>query len=45
VRRLVRKVLPLYPPETGDPERVLALSGEHDVPATLLADARAVLGA
>jgi hypothetical protein len=45
VRRLVQEVLPLYSPEAGDPERVLALSDEHDVPAALLADARAVLGA
>jgi UDP-N-acetyl-alpha-D-muramoyl-L-alanyl-L-glutamate epimerase len=45
VRRLVEEVLPLYPPDAGDPERVLALSDEHDVPAALLADARAVLGA
>jgi hypothetical protein len=45
VRRLVQEVLPLYPPEVGDPERVLALSDEHDVPAVLLADVRAVLGA
>jgi UDP-N-acetyl-alpha-D-muramoyl-L-alanyl-L-glutamate epimerase len=45
VRRLVEEVLSLYPREVGDPERVLALSDEHDVPAALLADARAVLGA
>jgi hypothetical protein len=45
VRRLVQEVLALYPPDVGDPERVLALSDEHDVPAALLADARAVLGA
>jgi hypothetical protein len=45
VRRLVQEVLALYPPDAGDPERVLALSDEHDVPAALLADARAVLGA
>jgi hypothetical protein len=43
--RLVAEVLPLYPPEVGDPERVLALSDEHAVPAALLADVRAVLGA
>jgi hypothetical protein len=41
----VQEVLALYPPDVGDPERVLALSDEHDVPAALLADARAVLGA
>jgi hypothetical protein len=45
VRRLAQEVLALYPPDAGDPERVLALSDEHDVPAALLADARAVLGA
>jgi hypothetical protein len=45
VRRLVGEVLALYPLAAGDPERVLALSDEHDVPAALLADARAVLGA
>jgi UDP-N-acetyl-alpha-D-muramoyl-L-alanyl-L-glutamate epimerase len=45
VRRLVEEVLPLYPADVGSPERVLALSDEHDVPAALLADARAVLGA
>lgn len=45
VMRLVQEVLALYPPDAGDPERVLALSEEHDVPAALLADARAVLGA
>jgi UDP-N-acetyl-alpha-D-muramoyl-L-alanyl-L-glutamate epimerase len=45
VRRLVEEVLPLYPANVGDPERVLALGDEHDVPAALLADASAVLGA
>jgi hypothetical protein len=45
VRRLVDEVLPLYPADAGDPQRVLALSDEHDVPVALLADARAVLGA
>jgi len=45
VLRLVEEVLPLYPAGAGDPQRVLALSDEHDVPAVLLADVRAVLGA
>jgi hypothetical protein len=45
VRRLAQEVLPLYPADVGSPEEVLALSDEHDVPAALLADARAVLGA
>jgi UDP-N-acetyl-alpha-D-muramoyl-L-alanyl-L-glutamate epimerase len=43
--RLIAEVLPRHPPGAGDPDRVLALSDEHDVPATLLADVRAVLGA
>jgi hypothetical protein len=45
VRRLVAEVLPRYPPDLGDPEHVLALSEEHDVPMALMADVRAVLGA
>jgi UDP-N-acetyl-alpha-D-muramoyl-L-alanyl-L-glutamate epimerase len=45
VRRLVAEVLPLHPPDAGDPERVLALGDEHAVPAALLADVGAVLGA
>jgi hypothetical protein len=45
VRRLVSEVLPRYGPDEGDPAQVLALSEEHDVPASLLADVRAVLGA
>ena len=45
VRRLVAEVLPQHPPPAGDPDRVLALSDEHAVPAALLADVRAVLGA
>jgi hypothetical protein len=45
VRRLAQEVLPLYPADAGSPDQVLALSDEHDVPAALLADARAVLGA
>jgi hypothetical protein len=45
VRRLVAEVLPLYPLDVGDPEQVLALSADHDVPMTLMADVRAVLGA
>ncbi len=45
VRRLVAEVLPRYPPDLGDPEQVLALSEEHDVPMALMADVRAVLGA
>ncbi|MGH2864690.1 MAG: hypothetical protein ACRDJX_05515 [Solirubrobacteraceae bacterium] len=44
VRRLVEEVLSRYPPGVGDPELVLALSDEHDVPARVLADVRAVLG-
>jgi hypothetical protein len=45
VRRLAAEVLPRFPPDAGDPETVLALSDEHRVPAALLADVRAVLGA
>jgi hypothetical protein len=45
VRRLAAEVLPRFPPDAGDPEAVLALSDEHRVPAALLADVRAVLGA
>jgi UDP-N-acetyl-alpha-D-muramoyl-L-alanyl-L-glutamate epimerase len=45
VRRLVTEVLPAFPPSVGDPADVLALSDEHAVPAALLADVRAVLGA
>ncbi|HSZ03962.1 MAG TPA: hypothetical protein VK778_02030 [Solirubrobacteraceae bacterium] len=45
VRRLTAEVLPRFPAEAGDPEAVLALSDEHAVPAALLAEVRAVLGA
>ncbi len=45
VRRLAAEVLPQHPADAGDPEAVLALSDEHAVPAALLADVRAVLGA
>jgi hypothetical protein len=45
VRRLVAEVLPGFSSGAGDPESVLALSEEHAVPAPLLADVRAVLGA
>jgi UDP-N-acetyl-alpha-D-muramoyl-L-alanyl-L-glutamate epimerase len=45
VRRLVAEVLPRFPAAAGDPNAVLALSDEHAVPAALLADVRAVLGA
>ncbi len=45
VRRLVSEVLPQFPADAGDPDAVLALSDEHSVPAALLAEVRAVLGA
>jgi hypothetical protein len=45
VERLVREVLPQHPPTAGDPARVLALGDDHAVPAALMADVRAVLGA
>ena len=45
VRRLAAEVLPRFPAGAGDPDSVLALSGEHSVPERLLADVRAVLAA
>jgi UDP-N-acetyl-alpha-D-muramoyl-L-alanyl-L-glutamate epimerase len=45
VRRLAAEVLPRFPAQAGDPDAVLALSDEHAVPAALLAEVRAVLGA
>ncbi len=45
VRRLVAEVLPQFPPSAGDPAEVLALSDEHAVPAALMPDVRALLGA
>jgi UDP-N-acetyl-alpha-D-muramoyl-L-alanyl-L-glutamate epimerase len=45
VRRRVAEVLPLHPSGAGDPVAVLALSDEHDVPAVLMPDVRALLGA
>jgi hypothetical protein len=45
VRRLVTEVLAGQPADAGDPEQVLALSAEHDVPMALMADVRAVLSA
>ena len=45
VRRLVAEVLPTFPATAGSPSETLALSDEHLVPADLLGDVRAVLGA
>jgi hypothetical protein len=45
VRRLAAELLPGFPPDAGDPAQALALSDEHAVPASLMADVRAVLGA
>jgi hypothetical protein len=45
LRRLVAEVLPLHPLPAGDPEVVLALSEDHAVPAALLGDVHAILGA
>lgn len=45
VGMLGARVLGSQPPDFGDPRAVLALSEEHDVPAALLAEVRAVLGA
>jgi UDP-N-acetyl-alpha-D-muramoyl-L-alanyl-L-glutamate epimerase len=44
VRRLLAEVLPLHPLPAGDPTSVLALGDEHDVPAPLMPDVRAILG-
>jgi UDP-N-acetyl-alpha-D-muramoyl-L-alanyl-L-glutamate epimerase len=45
VARLVDEVLPRFAADAGDPKAVLELSDEHSVPASLLAEVRAVLGA
>ena len=45
VRRLVAEVLPRYDATDGTPAQVLALSDEHFVPADLLRDVTALLGA
>jgi len=45
VRRLVEELLPGLPSAFGDPASALALSDETDVPAGMLDDVRAVLGA
>jgi len=46
VARLAAEVLPGFASDEGDPERVLALNDdEHAVPAALLADVHALLGA
>jgi hypothetical protein len=45
VRRLAAEVLPQFAADVGDPDAVLALSDEHELPADLLAQVSAVLGA
>jgi hypothetical protein len=45
VRRLTAEVLPSHPLPEGDPETVLALSEDHDVPDRLMAEVRALLRA
>jgi hypothetical protein len=45
VRRLVAEVLDAQPADSGSPAKALSLSDDHDVPAVLLAEVRAVLGA
>jgi hypothetical protein len=45
VRRLAAEVLPRFPRTAGDPVQVLALGEDHAVPAALMPDVRAVLGA
>ncbi len=45
VRRLASEVLPQHPPDAGDPERILALGDDHEVPPALMRSVRALLGA
>lgn len=45
VRQLVDEVLPRFPPGAGSPEEALMLGSEHAVPAVLMDEVRAVLGA
>jgi UDP-N-acetyl-alpha-D-muramoyl-L-alanyl-L-glutamate epimerase len=45
VRRLATEVLPDHPLPEGDPDAVLALGSDHDVPARLLDGVRALLRA
>jgi hypothetical protein len=45
VGRLAHELLALHGPEEGRPEQVLALSDEHEVPAALMDEVRALLGA
>jgi hypothetical protein len=45
VARLAREVLPRFPAEVGDPARVLALSDEHELPAAIMNEVRALLAA
>jgi UDP-N-acetyl-alpha-D-muramoyl-L-alanyl-L-glutamate epimerase len=45
VRRLAVELLPGLAPSAGDPDAVLALSDDHEVPAALLEEVRALLGA
>ncbi len=45
LKRLAREVLAGLPEDFGRPEQVLALADDHDVPAELLEDVRALLGA
>lgn len=45
VQRLAAEVLPAHGAGEGDLEQVLALSDDHEVPAALMPDVRALLGA
>jgi hypothetical protein len=45
VRRLAAEVLPRNPLPAGDPDAVLALGSDHDVPDELMDQVRALLGA
>ena len=45
VRRLAEEVLPHFGPAEGVPAQALALSDDHQVPAELVDDVHALLGA
>jgi len=45
LERLLAEVLPRFASDEGDPEQVLALADDHEVPASLLPEVRALLRA
>ena len=45
MRRLLAEVLPRRRGDEGDPDAVLAMSEDHEVPEVLMAEVRALLGA